>query len=94
MTTFHVSADLPGLPGVPAEVRPVKCPECEVRAATVRHDCAGPGADLTATLICGDCGSILDLLASQSGYMVGLEVGVLVEAARRGDPRVATGPAS
>jgi hypothetical protein len=86
--TFRVSADLPGLPGVPAEVASVKCPGCSERAATVHHSCSGPSAELTATLICAGCGSIFDLLVSSDGYLTGLEVGVIVEAARRGDPRV------
>lgn len=32
-----VSADLPGLPGVPASIGPIRCPECEQLGAEVRH---------------------------------------------------------
>lgn len=86
---FHVGPALPGLPAVPADISPVKCLGCEERTATIRHDCAGPGGALTATMICDGCGSVFDLLASNEGYLAGLEAGVIVEAARRGDPRVA-----
>jgi hypothetical protein len=84
----HISADLPSLPGVPAEIGPVKCLDCHQRGATVHHSCTGPDAQLTATLTCYSCGAIFDLFAARDGYLVGLEVGVIVEAARRGDPRV------
>lgn len=80
-----VSADLPDLPGVPATVGPVACPSCEQRAAIVRHEPRGDGT-FGARLECGACGDSPDL--EMLAYAAGLAVGVLIEAARRGDPRV------
>lgn len=84
-----MSADLPGLPGVPAEVGPVACPGCGQCTATVGHHPLGDGT-YTATLLCSGCGECRDLW--MEAYTTGLTVGVLVEAARRGDPRVARLP--
>jgi hypothetical protein len=83
---FRVSPGLPDLPGVPAEVGPVACVDCDQRTATVRHVSYG-GGGFGATLVCSGCGGCFDLLA-EGGYLTGLTVGVLVESARRGDPRV------
>jgi hypothetical protein len=86
---FNVSADLPGLRGVPAQVGPVGCFCCGRRTATVRHERQGDGDDYSATLVCEGCGSVFDLLAGNpDAYATGLTVGILVEAARRGDSRV------
>jgi hypothetical protein len=88
MSTFRVAADLPGLPGVPSEVSGVRCFDCRQRTATVRHE--QQGDDVRVTLAC-ECGSIFSLLpGSGDAYLLGMEVGVLTESARRGDPRVST----
>jgi hypothetical protein len=81
----HVSADLPGLPGVPAGAGPVICPDCEQRTGTVHHRPNGDGT-YSATLVCQGCGGCFEL--GMNAYSTGLTVGCLVEAARRGDPRV------
>ena len=81
----YVLADLPGLPGVPAAVGPVTCPSCLLPAAAVRHVPQGDGT-YGARLECSSCGDSQDLL--MNAYAAGLAAGVLIEAARRGDPRV------
>lgn len=81
-----VTADLPGLSGVPAEAGPVTCPGCNERTVIIRHVPLGNG-NYGADAECGNCGDRLELW--MESYAAGLAVGVLVEAARRGDPRVA-----
>jgi hypothetical protein len=80
----YVLADLPGLPGVPAAVGPVTCPSCLLPGAAVRHAPQGDGT-YRARLECGSCGSH-DLWTD--AYAAGLAAGIIIEAARRGDPRV------
>jgi hypothetical protein len=81
----HVSADLPDLPGVPADVGPVICPDCGQRTGTVHHRPSDDGT-YSATLVCQGCGGCFELW--MNAYSTGMTVGVLVDAARRGDPRV------
>lgn len=83
-----VSAALLELPGVPEEVGPVRCPTCLERAAVVRHVPQGDGT-YGASMDCRSCGDQSDLW--MESYLAGLAVGILIEAARRGDPRVASG---
>lgn len=77
--TPEVSADLPGLPGVPASIGPLRCPGCDQRTATVHHVQDGHGS-ITPTLICQGCGSVFELEATS--YNAGLGAGVLAEKAR------------
>jgi hypothetical protein len=82
----YVSADLPDLNHVPAEVGGLRCPSCGQRTAVVRHVPRGDGT-YSAVNDCSYCGDNDTLW--MTAYTTGLEVGVIVEAARRGDPRVA-----
>ena len=82
----YVSADLPGLSGVPAEVGPVRCSGCDQRTAAIRHVPLGDG-NYSAVAECSHCGDSVDLW--MNSYAAGLAAGMLIEAARRGDPRVA-----
>jgi hypothetical protein len=84
-----VSAELPGLSGVPAEVGPVRCSGCNQRAAVIRHVPRGAG-DYGAAAECSCCGGRDDLW--MNSYAAGLAAGMLIEAARRGDPRIAHEP--
>ena len=85
-----VSADLPGLPGVPESVGPVRCPECGQTTADVRHArrLTGQDGSYTARLTCHACGLTSTLDAD--GYAAGLSVGVLVERARQAQPPAVT----
>jgi hypothetical protein len=85
----YVSAGLPDLPGVPATVGPVTCPNCDQRTAVVHHVPRGDG-NYSAVTECNACGSRVDLW--MNAYAAGLSVGVLIEAARRNDPRIARQP--
>jgi hypothetical protein len=85
----YVSADLPGLSGVPAEVGPVRCSGCDQRTAVIRHVPEGDG-NYGAVAECSYCGGGIDLW--MNSYAAGLAAGMLIEAARRGDPRVAHEP--
>lgn len=89
--TPEIASDMPGLPGVPASIGPLRCPTCEQRAATLNHvPDPEAGADLiTPTLVCLGCGSVFELEAT--AYGVGLAAGVLAE---RGRTVAATAPAS
>jgi hypothetical protein len=86
MISAIVSAEtLPGLPGVPAVVGPVQCPGCQRKTATVHHILQSDG-DVRARVDCSHCDEVTELW--MEAYSIGLSVGVLVEAARRGDPRI------
>jgi transcription elongation factor Elf1 len=77
--TVQIAPDLPGLPGVPAGIGPVTCPDCGQRTATVHH--APEGNDSYApVLACRGCGAICELEAT--AYAAGLAAGVLAEHAR------------
>jgi hypothetical protein len=84
-----VTAALPGLSGVPAEVGPVHCSGCDERAAVIRHVALGDG-NYGGVVECSSCGARLELW--MESYAAGLAAGLLIEAARRGDPRVAREP--
>jgi hypothetical protein len=73
-----VTADLPGLPGVPESIGPLKCPECDRRAAAVYHSLDG---QLSAVLKCGWCDSSWEMW--MVSYSAGLGAGVLAEQAKR-----------
>ena len=85
----HVSAGLPELPSLPAEIGPVRCPECDQRTAVIKHVPQGDG-NYSAESQCSSCGDRtgLDMIS----YAIGLTVGILIEAARRADPRVSRQP--
>ncbi len=81
--TPRVAPDLPGLPGVPASIGPLTCPDCGQRTATVHH--APEGNDSYAALLaCGNCGAVYELEAT--AYAAGLAAGVLAERARSAEP--------
>ena len=77
--TPQISADLPGLPGVPASIGPLACIACDQRTAAVHHVQDGRGS-ITPTLICQGCGAVFGLEATS--YNIGLGAGVLAEKAR------------
>ena len=81
----QVSAGLPDLPRVPASVGPVICLDCRQRTATVSHIAQDDGT-YAAVLSCPACGLSTGLW--MEAYTTGLSAGLLIEAARRGDPRV------
>jgi hypothetical protein len=81
-----VTADLPGLPGVPERVGPVPCPLCAKPAATVTHvqltpGPGGPGDDYRAEVDCAACG-YLGAVTDRQNYLLGCAVGVRAERAR------------
>jgi hypothetical protein len=73
---MHIGPELPGLPGIPSEIGPVPCPDCDTRQAVVHHIPAADG-DYTPTLVCGDCGACHEL--EPNAYVIGLAAGVLYE---------------
>jgi hypothetical protein len=78
---LRISADLPGLPGIPAEIGPARCFTCDELAGTIRHHRRSDGS-VDATLVCLACGSAFDLRVRDDAYLMGLTIGRMIEAAR------------
>jgi hypothetical protein len=70
-----IGPELPTLPGIPSQIGPVLCPDCNQRLAAVHHLADGDG--YMATLICDGCGAAREL--DPESYTAGLAAGVLHE---------------